>query len=247
MHDLLHAYFDNELDETQRIAFEEHLRHCPDCARELAAQQELRFAVGNQALRHRPAAALSARIRSSLRQASTPSAAPGRRLAWLAAAALLAGIGLAGAGLALVWHAPSVEDRLAQETTANHARALLADHLLDVASTDRHEVKPWFQRKLDFAPPVLDLKEEGFPLAGGRLDFVDGRTAAALVYHRRLHVINLFIWPARGEGDATVKTTSRRGYSVAYWSKAGLNFWAVSDLNAEELRDFASLVRDRVP
>jgi anti-sigma factor RsiW len=105
----------------------------------------------------------------------------------------------------------------------------------------------WFQGRADFSPPVLDLKEHGFPLAGGRLDFLDGRTAAALVYHRRQHVINLFVWPAAEAGASDVTALSRRGYNLAHWTAAGLNFWAVSDLNAAELRDFARLVRDGAP
>jgi anti-sigma factor RsiW len=246
MHDLLPAYFDGELDAADRLAFEEHLTACPDCARELAAQQELRAALRDDSLRYRPPAGLAGRIRASLAAERTVAPFP-RRLAWLAAAAILVGAGLAGAGLALLARVPSADDRLAQEVTAGHARSLLADHLFDVPSTDQHVVKPWFQGRLDFAPPVKDLKEQGFPLAGGRLDFLDGRTAAALVYHRRQHVINLFVWPAAGAGDSGVRTASRRGYHLAHWVEGGLNFWAVSDLNADELGEFARLARDAAP
>jgi anti-sigma factor RsiW len=247
MHELLHPYFDDELDATQRTAFEDHLGHCPDCARELAAQRELRSALRDEELYHRPPASLATRVRASLPQPIQPSARPRRRLAWLSAAAIVTGLALGVAGLALIVRAPSAEDRLAQEATANHARALQAGHLLDIDSTNRHRVKPWFQPRIDFAPPVVDLAEQGFPLAGGRLDFLDGRTVAALVYHRHEHVINLFIWPAKADGESVIRTTSHRGYSVVYWSKSGLNFWAVSDLNAQELREFARLMRDEPP
>ncbi|HEV3142658.1 MAG TPA: anti-sigma factor [Gemmataceae bacterium] len=247
MHELLHAYFDNELAEPDRAAFEEHLAQCPDCTREMEAQTELRLALQDKKMRFQPPANLAGQIKASLRHSRRLPAPWQRGVTWLAAASVLIGIGLAGTGLLLTLRAPTAEDRLAQETTANHARALQANHLLDVASTNRHKVKPWFQGKLDFAPPVVDLAEQGYPLAGGRLDYVDARPAAALVYHRRDHVINLFIWPRTIEGDAAITTTLRRGYSVVHWSKDGLNFWAVSDLNAEELRDFAGLVQKETP
>ena len=246
MHDLLNAYFDNELSETDRAAFEQHLTECSECAQELESQSELRVALQGEELRYQPPANLAAQIKSSLPQ-SDRKAAPWRRpMVWLAAASILIGVGLTGIGSALILRLPSREDRLAQETMANHTRALQANHLLDIASTNQHQVKPWFQGKLDFAPPVVNLAEQGFPLAGGRLDYVDGHNAAALVYHRRNHVINLFIWPANS-ADAPIRTTSGRGYSIAFWCKGGLNFWAVSDLNVDELGDFARLVRDATP
>jgi anti-sigma factor RsiW len=251
MHDQLPAYFDGELDTARGRAFEDHLAACPDCTHELAALRDLRDALQDESFRHRPPADLAGRVHEMLGQAGeAPGLAPSRSSSrWttrLAAAAALAAAVLFGASLTLAWRTPSSDDRLAAEVTAGHARSLLADHLFDVASTDRHTVKPWFQGRADFSPPVLDLKEQGFPLAGGRLDFLDGRTAAALVYHRRQHVINLFIWPS-DRGESGPKTLSRRGYNLAHWTAAGLNFWAVSDLNADELRDFARLVRDQAP
>jgi anti-sigma factor RsiW len=251
MHDQLPAYFDGELDTARGRAFEDHLAACPDCTHELAALRDLRDALQDESFRHRPPANLEGRVHEALGRArSLPSLIlnrPTRR--WttgLAAAAALAAAILFGATIPLAFRTTSLDDRLAAEVTAGHARSLLADHLFDVASTDRHTVKPWFQGRADFSPPVLDLKEQGFPLAGGRLDFLDGRTVAALVYHRRQHVINLFIWPADG-GESGPKTLSRRGYNLAHWTAAGLNFWAVSDLNGDELRDFARLMRDQAP
>jgi anti-sigma factor RsiW len=244
-HDLLPAYFDGELDPPRRVAFEEHLRTCADCARELESQGALRAALGDDSFRHRPPPELAARVRASLRAEAAP--APGRRLVWAAAAAILAAAGLAGWGLVLVARTPSPDDLLARQAVASHARSLLAAHLLDVPSSDRHTVKPWFQGRLDFAPPVVDLADRGFPLAGGRLDDLDGRTAAALVYRRRQHVINLFVWPAPSGADTSIRTASHRGYHLAHWARAGLNFWAVSDLNADELDEFARLVRDEAP
>jgi anti-sigma factor RsiW len=244
MHDQLPAYFDGELDAAEGRSFEDHLTACPDCAHELATLRDLRDSLQDESLRHRPPAGLEERVRSALLmvEPSRPAVRP-----WatrLAAAGALAAAVLLGAGLTLALRTPSGDDRLAQEVAANHARSLLADHLFDVASTDRHTVKPWFQGRTDFSPPVNDLKEQGFALAGGRLDFVDGRTAAALVYRRRQHVINLFVWPAAAGSESGVKMSSRRGYNLAHWTESSLNFWAVSDLNGEELAEFARLVRE---
>ncbi len=248
MHDQLPAYFDGELDAAQGRAFEDHLTGCPDCALELAALRKLRAALHDPSIRHRPPPGLEDRVRTAIDTARPSPAARRPWAAWLAASATLAAAVLFGAGLTLALHTPSADDRLAAEVVAGHARSLLAEHLVDVASTDRHTVKPWFQGRTDFAPPVPDLKEHGFPLVGGRLDFLDGRTAAALVYRRRQHVINLFVWPAAGgESEGEVKLLSRRGYNLAHWSEAGLRFWAVSDLNADELAEFARLVRGPAP
>src|SRR5438552_2476363 len=196
MHDQLPAYFDGELDAARGRAFEDHLAACPDCTHELAALRELRGALQEESCRHRPPEDLEGRVREAVRQARPSPVARRRWTARLTAAAALAAAVLAGASLTLALRMPSADDQLSAEVTAGHARSLLADHLFDVASTDRHTVKPWFQGRTDFSPPVLDLKEQGFPLAGGRLDFLDGRTAAALVYRRRQHVVNLFVWPA---------------------------------------------------
>ena len=243
-HDWLPAYFDGELDADRRAEFEEHLRECPDCAREIEAQHQLRAALSDDAFRHRPPASLSAHVRAALRREdSRPSAR--RRLLWAAAAAvLLVGVGLSAWGVVLASRTPSADLLLAREVAASHARSLLAEHLLDVASSDRHTVKPWFQGRIDFAPPVPDFAGQGFRLVGGRLDDLAGRTAAALVYRRRQHVINLFVWPARGGEEVAERTTQERGYHLVFWSRAGLNYAAVSDLNPDELKEFTRLVRD---
>lgn len=222
------------------------------------SDDELGMLIRRQATRHVPPGGLAGRIVQAVRAeagavpapapASARAEAPKRRgglqaLAWF-------GTGAATAwGLALVLLAsplaPSSPDALAEAVTGNHVRSLMAAHLADVASTDQHTVKPWFAGKLDFSPPVVDLADEGFPLAGGRLDYLDGRTVAALVYRSGPHVINLFVWPAP-EGKAQAPSFStRQGYQLAHWAQGGMQAWAVSDLNAAELRNFAALVRAR--
>jgi anti-sigma factor RsiW len=133
---------------------------------------------------------------------------------------------------------------MAEQVIASHVRSLLADHLTDVPSSDRHTVKPWFSGKLDFAPRVLDLSSEGFPLVGGRLDYLGHRPVAAIVYRRRQHMINLFIWPSELATEPALQSATYQGYQLVHWAQAGINYWAISDLNAGELHEFADLIRD---
>ncbi|MFM9924841.1 anti-sigma factor [Variovorax sp. H27-G14] len=222
------------------------------------SDDELGMLIRRQAARHAPPAGLAQRIGQALRTeaVAAPPPAPIRqrqlqRRGWWQGLACF-GTGAATAwGLALVLLATPLppSDALAEAVTANHVRSLMAAHLADVASTDQHTVKPWFAGKLDFSPPVADLAAEGFPLSGGRLDYLDGRTVAALVYRAGPHVINLFVWPAaQGQGQGQVLApvfSTRQGYQLAHWAQGGMQAWAVSDLNAAELRTFALLLRER--
>ena len=136
---------------------------------------------------------------------------------------------------------PSNDDLIANELVSDHVRSMMVDHLADVPSTDQHTVKPWFDGKLDYSPPVTDLASQGFPLTGGRLDYAAGRPIAALVYQRRLHPINLFVFPTT-EADSRPKTSTRQGFNVVHWTRQGMTFWAISDLNSDELQQFAQFL-----
>jgi anti-sigma factor RsiW len=133
---------------------------------------------------------------------------------------------------------PSSEQQLAQEIVSSHVRSLMASHVMDVVSTDQHTVKPWFNGKLDFSPPVKDLAARDFPLVGGRLDYLGGRSVAAVVFERHKHIINLFVWPAKKEDSKATSVAPGQGYNLIHWSAAGMVFWAVSDLNEKELMEF---------
>jgi len=245
---LLHGYLDGELDLVRSLEIEEHLKTCAECALELRSQQTLRKAFRNSSVYERAPKGLEDRVRASLAAAGTEKVTPisrKRRAAmnWLAvAAAILIALALAWRGLPIL-RGPSEGDLLAQEVVASHIRSLQPNHLMDVQSTDQHTVKPWFNGRVDFSPPVKDLAADGFPLAGGRLDYLDHRNVAALVYQRRQHLINLYVWPEEAANEAAAKSKSLEGYNMVFWQRGGMYFCAVSDLNIGELREFTQLAR----
>jgi anti-sigma factor RsiW len=240
---LLDAYFDGELDLVRSLEFEEHLKTCPDCAQEIWTHQTLRQGLRAASLYDRAPAGLEARIRAALPSANKVVEMPRRNLLnWLAVAAAVI------VALVLTWRmlpsylGRSGTDLLAQEVVASHIRSLQPGHLLDVESTDQHTVKPWFNGKLDFSPPVKDFSEDGFPLIGGRLDYVDHRPAAALVYQRNKHFINVYVWPESEVKDKPARSSTADGYNIAFWERGGMYFCAVSDLNTGELQQFVQLL-----
>ena len=243
---LVHGYLDGELDLVKSLEVERHMRECEECGREQRVQTRLRLAINRDIPYFDASPALRKRVRASLRQAHKAETSGARFVGWRW---LLAGASLAVAAVfvfALLLPQRSrqtADDLLAQEVVAGHARSLMAEHLTDVPSTDRHTVKPWLDRRLDFAPPVPDLSAEGFALVGGRLDYLDKRAVAALVYQRRQHFINLYVWPSSPGERASETTKTRQGYNLINWSDSGMNFWAVSDINADELREFAVAFR----
>jgi len=241
---LIDGYLDGELDLVKSIEMEAHLKECRACAQMVENHRALREALVSGSVAFRAPAGLERRIRASLPR--EPRAAPASSLLswrWLSLAACATAVVLLTWNLAPRLARTSAQERLTQEVVSSHVRSLMASHLADVVSTDQHTVKPWFDGKLDFAPPVNDLAAEGFPLAGGRLDYLNDRPVAALVYQRRKHFINLFIWPASEGGESGERTATRQGYNVLHWRKGGMNFWAVSDVSAADLEQFARLAR----
>lgn len=240
---LLHGYLDGELDAANTLQVENHLKTCTTCADEYQRLTELRAALRQDELRYRASDALHARITGTLDSATSAPAGPTTFRWWqrlwpdrrfgLPAAAF-------AAGLAVALIVPRPHTDLEQELVSEHIRSLMASHITDVTTSDQHTVKPWFSGRLDFSPPVVDLASEGFALAGGRLDYIAGRSVAALVYKRREHLINLFIWPAeKGElGVEQAQSSVNNGYNVLRWSSNGMTFWAISDLDSAELQEF---------
>src|SRR6266700_8324768 len=263
---LMDGYLDGELDPMTSQKIEQHLRDCRKCEQAYEAHTALAYAISRGAPYYKAPAELRQRVQSSLRDAvgvrASRSAARENHASltsrwakrrpvlpeipwnWLALAAAI----ILGALITAVFlprmRAPNADQFLATQLIASHVRSLMANHLTDVPSSDQHTVKPWLDAKLDFAPAVVDLSTDGFPLIGGRLDYLDNRPVAALIYQRRKHFINLFVWPARSEAARSTKAMTRQGYQLLHWVDSDFNYWAVSDVNEEELQEFKQLFEE---
>jgi anti-sigma factor RsiW len=257
---LMDGYLDGELDPITNQAIEQHLRDCGRCDQAYKMHGSLIRAIGNATPYFKAPTGLQERIRSSLREETTEhpvrNGVPGaqvlfhkrqpepRSILWetpwnwlgLAAAIILAAVIVLNVVPRL--QRPGADQFQATQLIASHVRSLMANHLTDVASSDQHTVKPWLDAKLDFAPAVVDLSSDGFPLIGGRLDYLDNRPVAALIYERRKHFINLFVWPAGSSTIGATKAMSRQGYQLLHWVDSDFNYWAVSDVNANDLQTF---------
>lgn len=235
---LVSSLVDGELDAANSALAEAHLSTCEGCREEFERQRAIRTMLSAPGVRHEVARSLEDRIRNHPEISGTrrrPSRLPG----WLAPG--VAGALAASLAMTLVT-GPVTESALDQQLVSSHVRSLQPGHLTDVQTTNQHIVKPWFNGKVDFAPPVPELADSGFPLAGGRLDSIDGKTVAAIVYHRRLHTINLFVWRA---GEPLGRTSVEDGFALREWAEGGLQFAAVSDIPSDELRQFEGLYRSR--
>ncbi len=262
---LVDGYLDGELDAITNQEIESHLRDCRACQQTYEAHASLIGVISNRATYYRAPVELRSRIQSALqkeigdgsRQSPAPVTAsvlrrklPTQRdpifrmqWSWLALAATL----VVAAVMVVNSQRSRGDQFLATQLIGSHVRSLLANHLTDVASSDQHTVKPWLDTKLDFAPPVVDLSSDGFPLIGGRLDYLDNRTVAALIYQRRKHFINLFIWPAESAMTTAGKTISRQGYQLVHWVDGDFNYWAVSDVSDADLQLFKQAFEKQLP
>ena len=266
---LMDGYLDGELDPITSQTIEQHLRECPKCDRAYKTHGSLIRALGNATPYYKAPAELRERIQSSLRKeiGERPTRKGGQNTRslfqrkrseprtillgtswnWLALAAAILLAAIIGWNLLPRLQRPRADQLLATQLIASHVRSLMANHLTDVASSDQHTVKPWLDAKLDFAPPVVDLSSQGFPLIGGRLDYLDNRPVAVLIYQRRKHFINLFVWPAESNATRATKAISRQGYQLLHWEDSDFNYWAVSDINDKELQEFKQLFEDQIP
>lgn len=250
---LMHALLDDELDLANALEVQRHIQRCAECSRNFDTLAAMRSRLRNEALRFEVPPALKEKIRRAIpataTSASRGTAYSSRRVSWTRRVALFAAPAALAAMLVLIVvpHAlrSGANQELANEVVASHVRSLMVSHLMDVASSDKHTVKPWFNGKLDFSPPVNDFAKDGFPLVGGRLDYIDGRPVAALVYQRGRHVINVFMWPSSGDTTSAVRIETEHGYNVEQMIVDGMNCWVVSDLNSVELDKFAALIREK--
>lgn len=264
---LMDAYLDGELDPVISQKVEQHLRECGQCEQAYEVETAMAHAISQTAPYYKAPSELRERIQFSLRQAigatsdrgaaeadplsvRRPAAAQGGASFempwnWLALAAAVVLAAIIGSTLLPRLRQPGSDQFLATQLIASHVRSLMANHLTDVPSSDQHTVKPWLDTKLDFAAPVVDLSGDGFPLIGGRLDYLDNHSAAALVYQRRKHFINLFIWPTTPSDSKAQPIVARQGYHLLHWSDSDFTYWAVSDVNISDLENFKQLFQQQ--
>ncbi len=243
---ILHCYVDDELDAVHTIQFEQHLATCPQCTAALEGLKDMKRVVGRDGVKWKAPDEVRARIMTAIsleearRQAQSPETRRRENAWWRGLQvfgqwSFIPSMAALAATLMLVLGNPQTNAPIQNELLASHVRSMLANHLVDVQTSDQHAVKPWFNGKIDFSPPVVDLAADGFPLIGGRVDYINGRVVAALVYRRHGHVINLFVWPgAKVERSETMHD----GYNLVEWSGGGLVFWAVSDVSPPDLAAF---------
>jgi anti-sigma factor RsiW len=250
---LLHALIDGELDAGHASEVEAHAAVCSACAEKLTFFRGMREAMNSVALKETASAHLRSRIEASLTSPASRVVSIGSFLkptrrsffgGFAVGSALSAAI---AASLVLTVIRGDQEQAVADEVVSAHIRSLQAGHLMDVATSDQHTVKPWFNGRVDVAPPVIDLTAESFTLLGGRLDYIDSEPVAAIVYQRRKHLINLFVAQHLGAKHARAVGESIQGYNVRHWSQDGLDFWAVSDLAGDELDEFVQKITSAVP
>ena len=266
---LVDGYLDGELDAVTNQEIECHLRECDKCAQAYESERDLIRAIAAGAPYFKAPAELRQSIQSSLRaeisrqplasvsnqkragilskRSERPAMVFAPQWSWLALAAAIIAAAIVAVNILPRWRGNGGDQFLATQLIASHVRSLMASHLTDIVSSDQHTVKPWLDTKLDFAPPVFDLTNDGFPMVGGRLDYIESRPVAALVYQRRKHFINLFIWPAESVMTVADKTISHQGYQLVHWIDGDFNYWAVSDVSEGDLQLFKQAFEKQLP
>jgi anti-sigma factor RsiW len=236
---LLNAYVDGELDSAGSLGVEKHVQGRASCLTDAENLHALASAIENGGLRFTAPQRLKTNVQAALREANP---APTRSIFnWRWGSAVAAAVLIVV--VSMQWLKPS-QETLMNEIVSSHVRSMMANHITDVASSDRHTVKPWFSGKLDYSPPVKDLTDQGFRLLGGRLDYVDSRPVAALVYQRSQHLINLFVWPSNNTVTKQEDQLTRQGYNLIHWTQSGMSYWLVSELNLAELGECARLLKE---
>lgn len=235
---LLGPLVDGELDAANSALLEAHVARCEACREELERLQAVRNLLHGEGVRHSAPESLMSRI-AAMAELSPKAANENRVASWLAPGV----VGALAASLAMIsFVTPATTAAVDQEIVSSHVRSLQPGHLTDVQTTNQHIVKPWFNGRIDFSPPVPELADQGFPLIGGRLDSIDGKTVPAIVYKRRLHTVNVFVWPAKESGE---RSLVKDGFAIREWTRNGLRFAAVSDIPAAELQQFEALFVQR--
>lgn len=240
------GYFDGELDAMRSAEFERHLETCAECQAELRDLEILRRQIRESDLFEQASPQLRDRIRKQIAQEGNAERAKllsSRRLSLIPAFGALAATAASLAVVFFVFQPHNQSARITAELIDAHVRSLQPGHLTDVLSTDQHTVKPWFDGKLDFIPPVSDFSQQGFPLVGGRLDIVDSHNVAALVYTRSKHLINLFVWHYRETGTHLAGSGSHQGYNWLTWQSGEMQFCLISDTSDTDLRELKDLIR----
>jgi anti-sigma factor RsiW len=241
---LLELHLDGELSASESAEIQMHIESCAFCGGLYQHLEQLQSDIRERVTRYRAPAHLQQNIQAALRKA----AANGRqsrpwRWNWMAVAASVLLFASMAWNIAFLQSRGSARDVLAQEVLSSHLRSLMGTHLLDVPSSDQHTVKPWFNGKLNFSPDVKDFGSQGFRLVGGRIEYLEDKPVAALVYQRRQHFINLFMWPAHSSSQSGYSEMKRSGYNLVSWTEGGMTCWAVSDLQTSELEQFAQLYK----
>jgi anti-sigma factor (TIGR02949 family) len=236
-----HAYLDGELDGAAAAEAERHIETCAECREASEHAARLSDAIRREAAHYPAPAALRARIAAALDSEKTAVVVPFKRRNFWYGALSGAGAMAAAAGLAFVLMLPPSAENLAQAVTDDHTAALMSGHLIQIASSNHHVVKPWFAGRVDVSPPTPDFPQADFTLTGGRVDRIEGARAAVVVYRHGGHVIDLFVWPDRG--SALPADATRHGYHAIFWKSGDLDFAAVSDTQKRELENFVTLVR----